>query len=205
MLVQLMLSSIFNTYQQRMVERVLVIIVVILSTGISNGKVSIADSCQSERTCLRSLDDIREAFLNYRCTKSLCKDSIFTFYPEKAKSYTVIAIFFHYNIMDTVANHSQMHECCDPEQHPRCTAFMRYRTHLFKEWYPPLLKMLAFPFELNAIFKTMSSSSGENKYNETLRKYGWQKYCWNMPPFCNRNELYDNPVKLLSEFTKEVS
>ena len=188
-----------------MIEKALVIIVVILSTGISNGKVSIADSCQSERTCLRSLDDIREAFLNYRCAKSLCKDSIFTFYPEKAKSYTVLAIFFHYNTMDTVANDSQMHKCCDPEQHPRCAVFMRYRTHLFKEWYPPLLKMLAFPFELNAIFKAMSSSSGDNKYNETLRKYGWEKYCWNVPPFCNGKELYANPVKLLKEFTREVS
>ena len=212
MLAHLMLPSIFDTSQQRMFERALVIIVGILLIDTSSGKVSIADSCQSERTCLRSLDDIREAFLNYQWTKPLREHSIFSFYPEKAKSYTVLAIFFHYNTMEAVANDSQMHECCDPdpEQHPkqqsRCTVFMRYRTHLFKQWYPPLLRMLAFPFALNEIFKAMSSSSTEkNKYSRTLERYGWQKYCWNVPPFCNEKELYDNPVELLRQFTKEVS
>ena len=188
-----------------MIEKALVIIVVILLIDISSGKISIADSCQSERTCLRSLDDIREAFLNYRFAKSLCEHSIFTFYPEKAKSYTVLAIFFRNNTRDVVANDSQMHKCCDPEQTLRCTVLMRYRTHLFKQWSPPILKMLAFPFTLKAIFNAMSSSSGENKYQKTLREDGLQKYCWNMPPFCNDNESYDNGVNLLKEFTREVS
>ena len=205
MLARWMLSSIFDTSQQRMFKRVLVIIVGILLIDTSSGKVSIADSCQSERTCLRSLDDIREAFLNYRWAKPLREHSIFKFYPEKAKSYTILAIFFHYNTMEAVANDSQTHKCCDPEQHPECIVFMRYRTHLFKQWYPPLLKMLAFPFELNAIFKAMSSSNKENKYQKTLKNDGLQKYCWNMPPFCNEEELYNDAVHLLKEFTKEVS
>ena len=213
MLAHLMLS-IFDTSQQRMFERVLVIIVGILLIDITSGKVSVADSCQSERTCLRSLDDIREAFLNYRLAKSINwinnRHSIFKFYPEKAKSFTILAIFFHYNTMEAVANDSQTHECCDPdpEQHPkqqsRCTVFMRYRTHLFKQWYPPLLKMLAFPFALNEIFKAKSCK--DNIFYETLEKYKVQKYCWNMPPFCTENESYgDGPVRLLREFTKEVS
>jgi hypothetical protein len=176
----------------------------ILFLQLVSGAATTSEDRSAQRTCLRSLGDVREAYLShqhYSLGLPAHHNTIFRFYPETAKTFTIAAFLYTVRTADNVTHTSS--GCCDPENTTvDCMAILRFRTHLFRELYPPILVMYAFPFDPKAIVKGMNGE--KNKYLSYIHKYGISKYCWNLPAFC-QSEMFDSRETILKEFTKEVS
>ena len=161
---------------------------------------------RDQRACLRSLEDVREAYLSCRHFPGSPShgNSIFTFYPERAKTFTIAALLFAVGSTDNSTHASQ--GCCNPGDSAGCKVILRFRTVLFRELYPPILVMSTFPFGPNIIIGALNNFRDieENRYLQFMQRYGMKKYCWNTPAFCQEGELFDSPWKILREFSKEV-
>lgn len=157
--------------------------------------------------CIRSLVDLRQAFLDLKTAPGSKpeENTIFSFHPIQAVRYTSLALFYDYSTLKegnqpaSFSNSSNSTMCCNPENPSSCIVFFRHHSYLYRAIYAPLIFLYAFP--------TMPNKIGSSKwFNKRIRNLGVHKLCWKVPPFCTQSERIGghNERQLLKAFTAEV-
>ena len=157
------------------------------------------------RNCIRSVIDLRQAFLETTSAPGSRPDenTIFSFTPNDAAKYTSLAMFFDYSYEERGnqpdSNSTNSRECCNPVNASSCMVFFRHRSYVYRALYAPLIFLYAFPTTPNFL-------GSAHWFNKRLRKYGVRKLCWKVPPLCTKSGRIGgyNDKMLLEAFTAEV-
>ena len=152
--------------------------------------------------CIRSLADLRQAYLDFKTAPgSWPKDStIFSFHPTDAVKYTSLAIFYDISTEkdgdQPTPSSLNSTGCCNPENTSSCVVFLRHHSHLYITIYPSLIYLYAFPL----------TPSQVGWFGKFINRFGVQKLCWKVPPFCIPSKMLGGQSGnlLLRAFTAEV-